>query len=85
MPTYDYRCSASGAVFEARHGMSEELHTWAELCAILGQELGSTPADTPVERLATGGAVVQSRALKNPSAPPCAGGGGCNGGGMCGF
>lgn len=83
MPTYDYRCSASGAVYEVRHAMSEELRTWAELCASTGQPLGSTPADSPVERLANGGAVVQSRSLKNPEAPPCARGG-CSGG-MCGL
>jgi hypothetical protein len=78
MPTYDYRCSASGAVYEVRHAMSAEIHTWGELCEITGQAQGSIPAESPVERLATGGAVVQSRSLKNPEAPPCARGG-CSG------
>tara|TARA_R110002167_G_scaffold8292_5_gene38461 strand:+ start:7396 stop:7665 length:270 start_codon:yes stop_codon:yes gene_type:complete len=89
MPTYDYRCSTTGAVYEARHAMSMEIQTWAELCACTGLEPGSTPADGPVERLANGGAVVQSRSLKNPELAPCGRSSGCgygsNGGGGCGF
>jgi hypothetical protein len=85
MPTYDYRCLATGQVFEVRHGINDQLQTWAQLCQQAGIEQGDTPADSPVERLATGGAVVQSSSLKNPEAPPCVSGGGCCGGGMCGI
>lgn len=85
MPSYDYRCSHTGDVFEARHGINEKLQTWSELCDNLGITLGSTPALAPLERLASGGAVVRSSSLKNPEAPPCAGSGRCNGGGMCGL
>ncbi|WP_207062564.1 zinc ribbon domain-containing protein [Motiliproteus sp. SC1-56] len=86
MPTYDYRCVATGEVVEVRHSMRETLTTWGELCAAAGISSGETPLQSPVERLATGGQVVQSRTLKNPEAPPCASGGGCCGGGqMCGF
>ncbi|MEH6469798.1 MAG: zinc ribbon domain-containing protein [Halopseudomonas sp.] len=84
MPTYDYRCSTTGDVFEVRHSMSTEIQIWSELCHCIGRELGTTPADSLVERLATGGAVVQRGALSNPEAPPCASGGGCPGAGMCG-
>ncbi len=85
MPTYDYRCTITGQVFEARHGINDKLHSWGELCASIGMEIGSTAPDSPIERLATGGTVVNSRSLKNPDLPPCASGGGCGGGGMCGL
>lgn len=86
MPTYDYRSTATGQVYEARHGISQKLLTWGELCECAGIEPGDTPLDSPVERLATGGQVVNSRALKNPEAPPCASGGPCCGGGnLCGI
>ncbi len=84
MPTYDYRCTLTGDCYEVRHSMSEKLSSWGDLCERAGIEVGSTPADTPVERLATGGQVVNSRSLKNPEAPPCASGGGCPGG-SCGI
>lgn len=82
MPTYDYRCTASGEVVEVRHAMSATLTSWGELCAAAGIDPGATPAESPVERLATGGQVVASRTLKNPEAPPCATGS-CSG--SCGF
>ncbi|WP_421865600.1 zinc ribbon domain-containing protein [Motiliproteus sp.] len=84
MPTYDYRCSATGEVYEVRHGINEQLSSWAQLCERLGIDTGTIDPEAPVERLATGGAVVHARSLKNPKAPPCATGGGCPGG-SCGF
>ena len=83
MPSYDYRCEANGRVVEVRHGINEKLATWGEVCARAGLEPGDTAADTPVQRLITGGSVVSSSALSNPEAPAC-GAGGC-GGGMCGL
>ena len=83
MPTYDYRCAANGRTIEVKHRISESFHTWAELCQGAGLELGDTPAESPVQRLATGGQVVKSSNLKNPGMPPC-GASGC-GGGMCGM
>ena len=81
MPTYDYRCSTNGRVVEVNHRMSDTLHTWGEVCVAAGLETGETPADTPVERLATGGQIIGRGSLKNPELPPCASGG-C-GGGSC--
>ncbi len=83
MPSYDYRCRSNGRVVEVRHGMNEKLEQWGEVCERAGIERGETPADEPVERLISGGAVVSSSALSNPEAPAC-GAGGC-GGGMCGL
>ena len=84
MPTYDYRCDANGRVVEVRHSMSERLTTWGELCALAGLEPGSTPPDSPVVRLITGGQVVRSSSLGDSAAPACASGP-CCGGGSCGF
>lgn len=85
MPTYDYRCDANGQTVEVRHGMTETISTWSELCERAGMSPGETPSDTPVYKLATGGQVVKSSALKNPEAPACGNPGGCCGGGMCGM
>jgi len=86
MPTYDYRLSSTGDVYEVRHRMSESASVWGELCQLSGLEPGDTSPDTPVERLATGGQVVRSTALRNADAPPCASGQPCCGGGaMCGI
>lgn len=84
MPTYDYRCDANGSTVEVKHRMSEEVRTWGELCALTGQDLGATPTETPVRRLATGGQVVRSSSLGEANAPACASGP-CCGGGMCGL
>lgn len=78
MPTYDYICPANGQVVEVQHRMSEKLVNWGELAELAGLDAGSTPLDTPVERLANGGQVVKSSALVN-SVPPCQVGGGCGG------
>ena len=83
MPTYDYRCSSNNRTVEVRHRMSEQVLTWGELCALAGIETGNTPVDAPVEKLATGGQVVKSSALRD-SVPPCSSGP-CCGGGSCGF
>jgi hypothetical protein len=84
MPTYDYHCAENGQVVEVRHSMNDELTTWGEVCAGAGIDLGTTPADSRVERLITGGQLINSSALKNPEPPPSCGSGGCASG-MCGF
>ena len=83
MPSYHYRCKANDRVVEVRHSMQEKHSTWGEVCKKAGLALGDTPAEAPVERLVTGGAVVSRSALSNADAPSC-GGGGC-GGGFCGL
>ena len=77
MPSYDYRCPDNGEVVTVRHRMSEKLTSWGELCELAGREPGETPADAPVERLISGGALVSSKALKNPEPSSCCGGGMC--------
>ncbi len=83
MPTYDYRCDTNGQVVEVRHGMSETLHTWGELCERAGREPGDTPAEAPVRRLISAGYVVSSSSLGDAPAPSCSTGR-C-GGGFCGL
>lgn len=80
MPTYDYRCNETGAVFEVKHRMNEHLSTWGELCGRAGLEPGDVSLESPVTRLATGGQIVKSSNLGEKSLP--CGVGGC-GGGMC--
>ena len=84
MPTYDYRCNTNGRVLEVNHRMSENLSTWGDLCRQAGVETGDTPAEAPVERLATGGTIISSSSRGSGAAPmpPC-GSGGCCAGGAC--
>ncbi len=51
MPMYDYHCPANGQTVEVRHSMQLRLSTWGEVCEHKRQELGDTPADSPVDRL----------------------------------
>lgn len=80
MPSYDYYCSANGQTIEVKHSMSEKLTTWGQVCELAELELGDIAAETPVERLITGGNVVSKESLKNPMPHSC-GTGGC---GICG-
>jgi len=87
MPTYDYRCAANGQIVEVSHRMSENISTWGELCTQAGVAAGDTPADSPVERLATGGNVIGaggSAGRDLPPMPSCSTGSCCSGG-MCGL
>ncbi len=86
MPTYDYRCETNGRVLEVSHRMSEQLATWGELCERVGIELADTPADAPVQRLATGGNLISSSNLGSGAVPaPACGTGACCPTGMCGL
>jgi len=86
MPTYDYRCDVNDQVVEVSHRMSETIANWGDLCARAGVDLGETPADAPVHRLATGGNLISKSSLGSGMAPPPAcGAGGCCPSGMCGF
>ncbi len=84
MPTYDYRCDANDRVIEVAHRMSETLANWGELCERAGIEMGDTPSDAPVHRLATGGNVVSSNSLGSGTAPACSTGSCCPTG-VCGL
>lgn len=79
MPRYDYLCEANGQTVEVNHKMSEQVTTWGELCAIAEIDAGSTPPESPVTKLITGGSPL----LKSNGGgmPPCGPGGGCGPGG----
>lgn len=83
MPSYDYRCIENNRVVEVNHSMSEKLTTWGEVCEKTGMDLGGISADSPVERLISGGQFISSNSLKNPE-PSCASGTCCPSG-VCGF
>ncbi len=84
MPTYDYLCDTNGRVLEVSHRMAENLSTWGELCARTGVDLGETPAEAPVQRLATGGNIISSSSQGSGAAPACGTGTGCSTG-FCGL
>jgi hypothetical protein len=50
MPTYEYHCPTNDRLVTVVHKMSEDLHTWGELCARAAIELGDTPADAPIAK-----------------------------------
>lgn len=82
MPSYDYYCPANGRTVEVTHRMSDSLSSWVEVCQRANIEPGDTPANSPVERLISGGAVIgTSRPGDGPvpdvGAGPCCGIGGC--------
>ena len=66
MPTYDYFCDANGRKVEVTHKMSESIHSWGELCEHAHIDHGDTPPTTPVQRLISGGAVINHSSLTNP-------------------
>ena len=77
MPLYEYRCADNGLVVEVRHGMSERLETWGELCERSGHAVGNTPAETSIER-------ILSAPVPTPSGSgPSAGFQGCGSGCAC--
>ena len=61
MPRYDYFCAANGRTVEVRHGMSETIATWGELCERAGHDPGDTPADAAIERKIGGGLPLTRR------------------------
>jgi hypothetical protein len=83
MPTYDYLCESNGVQLEVHHKMDRSVTTWGDLCQLANISPGDTPLDTPVKKLITAAAVVNSSALSNPE-PSCASGGCCPGG-TCGL
>ena len=68
MPTYEYECDATGHRVEVRHGFSESVETWGELCGLAGVDPGLTPPDIPVSRVISGGLVIRTR--KRDCQPP---------------
>ncbi len=83
MPSYDYRCIENDRVVEVNHSMTKKLTTWGDVCKHTGMDLGGISADSPVERLISGGQFISSNSLKNPE-PSCATGSCCPSG-VCGL
>jgi hypothetical protein len=70
MALYDYYCEANDRTVEVRHGMSESLETWGDLCQVAGLESGDTPADAPVRRLMSAPVPMTGGSSSGPSAGP---------------
>ncbi len=58
---YEYYCEANGRCLSVRHGMSEEIRTWAELCARSDEALGDTDPQAKVSRVISGGILSLAR------------------------
>jgi len=52
---YEYFCKDNGRSVSVRHGISEDVRTWSELCSLSGEEPGDTDPGAPVERKIFGG------------------------------
>lgn len=70
MPLYDYLCERNGKTIEVRHGMTESIETWGDLCQRSGRPPGETPPDTPVRKLiGTGNALNRPGTLAKTERP----------------
>lgn len=78
MALYDYYCEANDRTIEVRHGMSDSLTTWGELCEATGIEPGDTPADAPIRRLMSAPVPMTGDSRATDSGPaPCGPSCGC--------
>lgn len=70
MPDYDYHCPGNGRTVSVRHSMLDGILTWGELCRHSGEPVGDTPADSPVQRVMSGGFLkVRGRSFGQEKAP----------------
>ncbi len=58
---YEYFCEANGRSVSVRHGISQEIKTWSELCSLSGEELGGTDPAASVSRKIFGGILSLER------------------------
>ncbi|WP_372370322.1 zinc ribbon domain-containing protein [Candidatus Uabimicrobium sp. HlEnr_7] len=63
MPLYEYYCEHNQQILEVRHGMSETVNTWEKLCSVADIDLGTTPRDSEVKRLISGGMSVPRKSV----------------------
>ena len=75
MPIYDYYCPANGRTVEVLQNFSVTLKTWQDVCREGDFLPGETPLDARVERLITGGPILQTKS--GTTTTSCCGGRGC--------
>jgi hypothetical protein len=78
MALYDYYCEANDRTVEVRHGMSESVKTWGELCEVAGIEAGETRADAPLRRLMSAPVPMTGGSTDSSSGPACGNSCGCS-------
>jgi len=78
MPLYDYFCDENQTTVAVRHGMSEDLKTWGELCERAGHPSGDTQVEAPVRRLLAGGMVLVEKRTAGGGHGGCCGESGCS-------
>ena len=69
--------AANDRTVEVRHGMSESVKTWGELCEMAGIETGDTPADAPLRKLMGAPVPMTGGSTGSDSGPACGTGGCC--------
>jgi hypothetical protein len=77
MALYDYYCAANDRTVEVRHGMSESVKTWGELCELAGIETGDTLAEAPLRRLMSAPVPMTGTSKDSGSGPACGTSCGC--------
>jgi hypothetical protein len=78
MALYDYYCEANDRTIEVRHGMSESVKTWGELCAVTGIDAGDTPANAPLRRLMSAPVPMTGSSPDSSAGPACGTSCGCS-------
>lgn len=83
MPRYDYFCPANGRTVEVRHGMSESVETWGQLCRLAGLDPDGSAPESPVYRRLSAPLPITSRSGAAPEASrerakPCGPSCGCS-------
>jgi len=58
---YEYYCESNGRSITVRHGINEEVCSWAELCQQSGEPLGDTDPSAEVTRSIFGGILSLAR------------------------
>jgi len=77
MALYDYYCEANDRTVEVRHGMSESVKNWGDLCELAGIDAGDTPLDAPLRKLMGAPVPMTGSSTGSDSAPACGTGGCC--------
>jgi hypothetical protein len=70
MPTYEYHCPTNDRVVTVVHRMSEEIHTWGELCMRAGIPEDGTPAESTVAKKIGLSILASSRNMGCDARPP---------------
>ena len=78
VPLYEYHCDNNGKTVFVRHGMTQTLRNWGEVCRLSGYEIGTTSAEAPVRSLLGGGMILVGKRSTGGNSSSCCGESGCS-------